>query len=764
MRVVATFSTIQQLLAMTLASLSNIFNLLLFTFAALSVFAICAGYIFCSREWQQCDENGDFTSYWISMRTLYVLFTGDNVNELIHRTMKAPSEMGYGMSEGLAALFLISFWFFAQGIIVNLYIAVIIENFSVMDTQLETKSMHGQEHTANKGKILLKQVKQVTSQITPATFRQLSHRLARVLKGGVVRVRPEGSQGSPNGAGGLSDRAHSARDLLKMSRKDLVDMSSFRSASTRPHFFSEHGNRQGSMVHPHARKMQSMKIVLKSKQALKYGSALNFFGRTPSVEAEEGTENRPRVLFVFEYDNPARAAARKISTSSPFNFLILGAIVTSCVALAMEPPSRQYPSDYVRYGDLDMINIATTLIFTFEFLVQSLNWGLLLHRGAYLRDPWNATDALVLFLSWLDISGATETRQFRVLRLGRALRPLRLIKRNEGMRLIVDALIATWRPVSMIIVLLVAVTTVFGVIGMSMFQGMFHMCSSPLVEHPQGKAECTGTMLRGDDDQAQWMSPAVWDVQPDNFDTFGTSFVTLLAVNTFNYGELLVVASDTTAPGISPLKDNNAILAALFFVTYTIVSSLFVMNLFVAFIIDGFNQLRKADEVEREKKYIYKAFSREIRSVSPHHRPAIPRGRLRTWVREKLLPNIIYDSFFTACVFVNVGFLAAYNDGMGEYFVMIYETQNHLFFALMVVETFFAVLGKGWVFYLQVCRLLPPSGIIFITILSQPRYSTGFCFSPLICHVALCKKNHSISWWGPKSLLETPTPEPKKIH
>jgi hypothetical protein len=724
MRVVATLSTIQQLLAMTLASLANIFNLLLFTFAALSVFAICARYIFCSREWQQCNENGDFTSYWISMRTLYVLFTGDNVNELIHRTMNPPSEMGYGMSEGLAALFLMSFWFFAQGIIVNLYIAVIIENFSVMDTQLATSSMHDMEHAENKGKILLKQVKRMTSKMTPATFRELSHRLARVLKGG-VRVRPEESQGSSDGAGGMSDRAHTARDLLKMSRQDLANMSSFRSTSAKPHFFSEHNKRQGSMVHPHARQMQSMKVIFESKKDVKQqrGSALDIFGKSPSVEAEEGTRNRERVFFVFEYDNPTRALARKISASSLFNFLILGAIFTSCVALAMEPPSRQYPSDYVRYADLDMINIATTVIFTLEFLVQSLNWGLLLHRGAYLRDPWNATDALVLLLSWLDITGATQTRQFRVLRLGRALRPLRLIKRNEGLRLIVDALIATWRPVSMIIVLLVAVTTVFGVIGMSMFQGMFHMCSSPLVEYPKGKTECTGTMLRGgdDQDQAQWMSPAVWDVQQENFDTFGTSFVTLLAVNTFNYGELLVVASDTTAPGVSPLKDNNAILAALFFVTYTIVSSLFVMNLFVAFIIDGFNQLRKADEVNREKKYIYKAFSREIRAVSPHHRPAIPRGRLRTWVREKLLTNYIYEGFFTACVFVNIGFLAAYNDGMGEYFAMMYETQNHLFFALMVVETFFAVLGKGWVLYLQVCRHSPPSRMIsYIMIVSQP--------------------------------------------
>lgn len=61
--------------------------------------------------------------------------------------------------------------------------------------------------------------------------------------------------------------------------------------------------------------------------------------------------------------------------------------------------------------------------------------------------------------------------QARVLRLGRALRPLRLIKRNQGMRLMVDALISTWRPVTMIVLLAFTVATIFAILGMTLFRG-----------------------------------------------------------------------------------------------------------------------------------------------------------------------------------------------------------------------------------------------------------------------------------------------------
>lgn len=55
---------------------------------------------------------------------------------------------------------------------------------------------------------------------------------------------------------------------------------------------------------------------------------------------------------------------------SCFTVSIMGLIAVSCIALAMEPPSRDLPPPGLSYETLDAINIFTTVAFTVESFVQ----------------------------------------------------------------------------------------------------------------------------------------------------------------------------------------------------------------------------------------------------------------------------------------------------------------------------------------------------------------------------------------------------------
>lgn len=101
----------------------------------------------------------------------------------------------------------------------------------------------------------------------------------------------------------------------------------------------------------------------------------------------------------------------------------------------------------------------------------------------------------------------TGGRLGKVLRLGRALRPLRLMKRNESMRAVIDALIGTLRPVAYVILFLLLTMVVFGLLGMGLFGGKYQHCSTqdllyytadPAVSFPFGKTECVGAFIRDD--------------------------------------------------------------------------------------------------------------------------------------------------------------------------------------------------------------------------------------------------------------------------
>ena len=69
-------------------------------------------------------------------------------------------------------------------------------------------------------------------------------------------------------------------------------------------------------------------------------------------------------------------------------------------------------------------------------------------RIPYLKNPWNYLDLFVVIVSWadeicsrIDGAGTEELSGLRILRLFRALRPLRLVARNPSLRLVVDTIL-----------------------------------------------------------------------------------------------------------------------------------------------------------------------------------------------------------------------------------------------------------------------------------------------------------------------------------
>jgi hypothetical protein len=64
----------------------------------------------------------------------------------------------------------------------------------------------------------------------------------------------------------------------------------------------------------------------------------------------------------------------------------------------------------------------------------------------------------------------------KVLRLLRTLRPLRVISTNVAMKLIVAALFESVGAIANVVVVVVAVWTMFAIFGMNLFAGKFYYC------------------------------------------------------------------------------------------------------------------------------------------------------------------------------------------------------------------------------------------------------------------------------------------------
>eukprot|EP01045_Picozoa_sp_COSAG04_P015293 COSAG04_NODE_1198_length_7778_cov_17.966402_2_plen_599_part_00 len=189
-------------------------------------------------------------------------------------------------------------------------------------------------------------------------------------------------------------------------------------------------------------------------------------------------------------DDALSAFYRLLKPTDWFDYATLTVIVMSSVALALDRPHNASTQLEGAGSDLEdplvVFNLFVTLFFLVEFVIKVIAYGFCFAPRGYIMDPWNAMDLVVLLISIFDAimtlqeKGTNEWT--RILRLLRILRPLRMIKHAEGMKVIVNALIACGPMVLAVMVLNAMFYVIFATLGVGLFKGQFFSCDIEVLD------------------------------------------------------------------------------------------------------------------------------------------------------------------------------------------------------------------------------------------------------------------------------------------
>lgn len=130
-------------------------------------------------------------------------------------------------------------------------------------------------------------------------------------------------------------------------------------------------------------------------------------------------------LCCLSAKNPLRRGCAAIVSHAWFDRFITFLILVSSVVIAIDNPLRDPDSTTGRA--LAAVELATTILFVLEFLLKVCASGFYFMPLAYLRDPWNVLDFVVVLVSvsQLFVVSGRRLTGLRSLRALRALRPLR---------------------------------------------------------------------------------------------------------------------------------------------------------------------------------------------------------------------------------------------------------------------------------------------------------------------------------------------------
>ena len=253
--------------------------------------------------------------------------------------------------------------------------------------------------------------------------------------------------------------------------------------------------------------------------------------------------------------NPLVTLSGRLVNSDWFEYFIIAVIIVNGILLGLETSSA-IAGVYGRW--LELGNQIALAVFIVEAVLKMLaRWPRIL---GYFRDGWNVFDFLVIVFALIPATG-----QFAMIaRLARLLRVVRLISAIQDLRLIVAALVRSIPSVGHVIMLMSIVVYIYAIMGFHLFH-----------EH-----------------------------DPENWGSLSISLLTL-----FN-----IITLDGWTEVMDTAMERNSF-AWVYFVSFVVVGTFVVINLFIAIIINSLDDTKRDRALEGGGPVSRQDLVRELRAT-----------------------------------------------------------------------------------------------------------------------------------------------------
>ncbi|KAM6957186.1 voltage-dependent T-type calcium channel subunit alpha-1I-like [Aplochiton taeniatus] len=392
-------------------------------------------------------------------------------------------------------------------------------------------------------------------------------------------------------------------------------------------------------------------------------------------------------VFLFSPQNKFRRVCQSIIAHKLFDYVVLAFIFSNCITVALERPK-------ILQGSLERVfltisNYIFTAIFVGEMTLKVVSMGLYIGDQAYLRSSWNVLDGFLVFVSLCDIvvsmaGGAKILGVLRVLRLLRTLRPLRVISRAPGLKLVVETLITSLKPIGNIVLICCAFFIIFGILGVQLFKGKFFYCFGSDVKNITNKSDCLQASYR-------------WVHHKYNFDNLGQALMSLFVLASKD-GWVNIMYHGLDAVGVDqqPVTNNNPWML-LYFISFLLIVSFFVLNMFVGVVVENFHKCRQNQEVEEAKRREEK----RQRRMEKKRRKAqkLPYYASYSHVRlmiHSLCTSHYLDLFITFIICINVITMSLEHYSQPHSLDLALKYCNYVFTSTFVLESVLKLIAFGF--------------------------------------------------------------------
>lgn len=402
-----------------------------------------------------------------------------------------------------------------------------------------------------------------------------------------------------------------------------------------------------------------------------------------SIKCEES-------LFLFDKHGFIRKLFIRMITHSWFESFILFVIFVSSMHLVISTWSDASWNETTFQFWLDIIDYTVNGIFIFECLSKIITYGFFWCEGSYLRDGWSILDFFIVCTSILDMMLKGTSVQFLgVLKIVRTLRPLRILSHNPGLKIVIQCLFQSFNGIMNVGFVVLMFWLMYAILGMNLLSGKLGFCNFPDQRNYfyVNKTMCPD--LGG-----------TWAIRGCNFENVFKAISALFVFsnaenwNTYTYYWL---DGDDASNGPSP-KANSYIVFYSLIIVFT--STFFLTKLFVGVIYSEFvNEQEKVNRqnfrVVSDDQIKWIQMQKMIRAATPNYvEIIIPQNKFRLFFY-KIVNSQYFEWFILTMISFNMLVLAMIYNNMNPFYSNLLTDIGFLFTTVFILECIMKIVSFG---------------------------------------------------------------------
>ncbi|KAI7904858.1 Ion transport protein-domain-containing protein [Cokeromyces recurvatus] len=726
-RVAYLFPGVLQLLSDAIGDGQGILNLTFFTFLVLFLLAPMSVQLF-GGDFTFVGDNEPsmrFDNSYQAFLALFQIMTGENWTDILYNAMYSQKDS----SISYAAIFMVFLYFSVHYMVLNLFIAVIMENFDLDEEEIKQIQIkkYIREHRWKSdylemdiiGRFLLplftaqdekkldyKNLPQnLVAHVTTSRFKEfLSDILYTEKEQSPTHIIPMLNQ---NKAHFSVDNEYSTFPTSRRPSSTILPNTIL--SSRRNSNISQYSNSSLYIDNGLSQKYSYNPYYYEEGPSVKYGDEyeLNVARENKAVIVED--LNVFRSFFVLRNDHILRKMCLRISRMASYKWMMMGMIcITTFITMWADNFNRQKHPILITYI-FEPFHILTLLIYWLDIGIHMIADGVFMLPKSYLRNTLNLLDYINLLcqtvLTFISIfAGYSKdelTKLASYIRILSILRSLRIINYVHGMQVIFLDLIYGFPKVIDAVALNFLVFIPFAIYGCFLFNGRFSLCND---DTTFSRLACLGEFQSGNEENNSGiLLPRVWKNPYDySFDTFGKSLLHLFECAS---GEGWILSLFSAMSIIPENRDaqpkfswsSSSILHSIFYVVFMFVASLCTIQLFIGVFLEIFKKRNGISSLTNTQRQ-FKDLQRQLSLIKPSLKAKRPAEG--TW--RAMFYDLVIDKrgkfarFMAAVLMANILVFTTEHLHQPIWLSRLQNILNGICLSLYVFETAAKIAGLGF--------------------------------------------------------------------